>query len=124
MYPYVYLISVSLWIVRGCIQSPPVDHVYILSSPVSIPNVIAYTVSLSDVRGDVSEAGITFDLPGTGHPIVIYGVKRFHLPECYASMRVDTYSGDTIDCEAAEILRNRVWPALDSFWLGLETADG
>ncbi len=84
---------------------------YVLSSPVSIPYVTACTVSLSDVRVDVS---------GTGHPIVICGVKRFHLPECSASMRADMYSGDTIshsftlDCEVADILRYRVKPTLDS----------
>ncbi len=54
-------------------------------------------VAVGDVRGGVCEAGITFDLPGTGQTIVIYEVKRFHLPECYTSMRVDFYFGATIN---------------------------
>ncbi len=79
------------------------------------PNVTAYTVAVGDVRGGVCEAGITFDLPGIGQTIVIYGVKRFHLPECYTSMRVGFYSGDmithsfTLNCEVAEILSYMVF---------------
>ncbi len=60
---------------------PSIQLVYLPSGHVSVANVSAYVFSVGDVKDDYSVAQVTFDVPPTDHPIVIYGVKRFHLPE-------------------------------------------
>ncbi len=80
---------------------PSLQHVYLPSGHVSVANASAYVFSVGDVNDDNSVARVTFDVPPTDHRIVIYGVKRFHLPEIsYNSiqecpfLRVNLKAGD------------------------------
>ncbi len=62
---------------------PSIQHVYLPSGHVTVPNASAYVFSVGDVKDDYSVAQVTFDVPPTDHPIVIYGVKRFLLPKIF-----------------------------------------